>query len=117
MTTDPGRETKTQTVDVHGRSVLIKRLVDTQVMLLAREAKILQRDDIAVNRKLDGIDRMFAILESVVVNPDDKVYMEDLMTSGELDLRELVTFVTAFEFTEEDKPTAKVRRGRAPAKR
>lgn len=115
MTADPGRET--QFVDVHGRKVLVKKLVDTQIMLLAREAKILQRDDIGVNRKLDGIDRMFAILESVVVEPDDKAYMEDLMTSGELNLQELVTFVTAFEANDDEEKPVRVRRGRATAKR
>jgi hypothetical protein len=115
MTTDPGRET--QSVDVHGRPITIKKLIDTQVMLLAREAKILQRDDISVDRKLDGIDRMFAILESVVVEPDDRAYMEALMTSGELDLRELVTFVTTFEVSDGDEKPVRVRRGRAPAKR
>lgn len=116
MTNDPGRET--QIVDVHGRNIVIKRLVDTQVMLLAREAKILQRDDISVDRKLDGIDRMFAILESVVVSQPDKDYMNQLMTNGELDLRELVSFVTTFEVPEGDEtPKVQVRRGRAPAKR
>jgi hypothetical protein len=111
---DPGRET--QIVDIHGRNVVIKRLIDTQVMLLAREAKVLQRDDIGMDRKLDGIDRMFAILESVIVQAEDKKYTQDLMTTGDLDLRELITFVTAFEVSEDEKP-ARVRRGRTPAKR
>lgn len=115
MTNDPGRET--QIVDVHGRNIVIKKLVDTQVMLLAREAKILQRDDISTDRKLDGIDRMFTILESVVVQPNDKEYMQGLMTSGELDLRELLSFVTAFEVSDDDQKPAQVRRGRTPAKR
>jgi hypothetical protein len=116
MTSDPGRETKS--VDVHGRTITIKRLVDTQVMLLAREAKVLQREDVGNDRKLDGIDRMFSILETVVVSDDDRRYMEDLMIKGELDLRELITFVTTFEVdaNSADGPV-KVRRGRPPAKR
>lgn len=115
MTTpDPGRETKI--IDMHGRNVVIRQLQDTQVMLLAREAKILQRDDIGVDRKLDGIDRMLAILESVVVQPEDRKFMQDLMTAGDLDLSELVSFVTVFQDDSEQKP-ARVRRGRAPAKR
>lgn len=111
---DPGRET--QIVDVHGRNVVIKKLIDTQVMLLAREAKILQRDDIGMDRKMDGIDRMFAILESVVVQAEDRKYMQDLMTVGDLDLRELISFVTSFEVSGDEKPV-RVRRGRAPVKR
>jgi hypothetical protein len=111
---DPGRET--QIVDMHGRNVVVRKLADTQVMLLARESKILQRDDVGMDRKLDGIDRMFAILESVVVQAEDKKYMQDLMTTGDLDLRELVSFVTVFEASEDEKPV-RVRRGRTPAKR
>lgn len=119
MTDAPGTETEvpvTGTVDVRGRTITIKKLVDTQMMLLAREAKILQRDDIGNDRKLDGIDRMFRILESVVVEPDDKQYLEGLMIEGDLDLRELVSFVTTFNAAGMEKP-ARVRRARATAKR
>jgi hypothetical protein len=120
MAIDPGRELapverKTRSVEVNGRSIVIRELVDTQVMLLAREAKILQRDDVSADRKIDGIDKMFSILESVVVEPEDRFYLEGLMVLGELDLRELVSFVTSFE-TGDEKPV-RVRRGRAPAKR
>lgn len=103
---------------MHGRTVIVRKLLDTQIMLLAREAKILQRDDISNTRKLDGIDRMFSILESVVISEDDQMYMQDLMVKGELDLRELITFVTAFNTDDDgvEKP-ARVRRGRTPAKR
>jgi hypothetical protein len=113
--TDPGRET--QTVDMHGRDVVIKKLSETQIMLLAREAKVLRRDDVDTDRKLDGIDRMLTILESVVVEADDKVYMQDLMTTGDLDLRELITFVTSFEPQDDVAKPARVRRGRASAQR
>lgn len=116
MTTpDPGRET--QIVDVRGRNIVIKKLIDTQVMLLAREARILQRDDVSAERRMDGIDRMFFILESVVADGADREYMQELMMKGELDLRELVSFVTVFENQDADGKPVRVRRGRAPAKR
>ncbi len=110
---DGGRET--QVVTVRDRSIVIRQLVDTQMMLLAREAKILQREDVGMDRKLTGIDRMFRILESVVVQPADKEFLDDLMVAGELDLRELMSFATAFNDVTEGK--AKVRRGRTPIKR
>lgn len=85
-------------------------------MLLAREAKVLQRDDLPVGRKLDGIDRMFRILESAIVQVSDREFLEELMLSGELDLRELISFVTVFQDNDaSEKP--KVRRGRTPVKR
>lgn len=110
---DPGRET--QVVPVRDRSIVVRKLADTQMLLLAREAKVLQRDDASTDRKLEGVDRMFRILESAIVQPADREYLEELMTIGDLDLRELLTFVTAFQDEDDDKP--KVRRGRTPAKR
>lgn len=104
---DTGRET--QVVSVRDRNIVIRRLIDTQMMLLAREAKVLQRDDVDMDRKLSGIDRMFRILESAVVDSSDREYLEELIINGDLDLRELMSFVTTFEGTE---PKAKVRRGR-----
>lgn len=111
---DPGRET--QVVLVRDRNIVVRKLVDTQMLLLAREAKILQRDDVDTDRKLAGIDRMFRILESAVAQPSDREFLEELMLEGELDLRELLTFVTVFN--EDDAATKpKVRRGRTPVKR
>lgn len=109
---DTGRET--QVVSVRDRNVVVRRLVDTQMMLLAREAKVLQRDDVGMDRKLSGIDRMFRILESAVVDSSDREYLEELMINGDLDLRELMSFVTMFEGTE---PKAKVRRARTAVAR
>lgn len=110
---DPGRET--QVVDVRGRSIVVRRLIATQIMILAREAKVLQREDIEVDRKLDGVARMFRVLESAIVQPSDLQFLEELMETGDLDLRELVSFVTVFADSEEEAP--KVRRGRTSVKR
>jgi hypothetical protein len=58
---------------------------------------------------------MFTVLESAVVQESDREYLIDLMTGGDLDLRELISFITVFN---ETAPTAvKARRGRAVAKR
>jgi hypothetical protein len=115
MTTpDPGRETRV--VDVRGRSVVVRKIIDTQMMLLAREAKVLQRDDVTPERQLTAVDRMFRILESAIVQPSDREFLEDLMLDGELDLRELTSFVTIFS-DEGDAAKPKVRRGRTPVKR
>jgi hypothetical protein len=116
MTTeDPGRET--QVVAVRDRNIVVRKLTDGQLLLMAREAKILQRDDISTDRKLDGIDRVFRILESGVVQAADREFLEELMLVGELDVRELMSFVTAFKEDEALSLRPKVRRGRAPVKR
>jgi hypothetical protein len=107
---DEGRETRI--VSVRDRTIVVRRLIDTQLMLLAREAKVLQRDDIGMDRKMNGIDRMFRILESAIAQESDREYLEDLMVAGELDLNELLSFVTAFGDKDEAEQKPKVRRGR-----
>jgi hypothetical protein len=114
-TPDLGRETRV--VDVRGRSIVVRRIIDTQMMLLARESQVLQRDDIDIKRKLSAVDRMFRILESSIVQQSDREFVEELMLDGELDLRELTSFVTTFSGDEEESAKPKVRRGRAPVKR
>ena len=111
---DPGRETRV--VPVHGRSIVIRQLIDAQMMLLNRGARILQRDDVDGAHKLATVDRMFTILESVVVQPDDKEFLEGLMAEGKIKLKDLMDFISAFnEDQPEEKP--KVRRGRPAIKR
>lgn len=85
------------------------------MMILAREAKVLQRDDVTPDRMVTAVDRMFRILESAIVQLEDKEFLEGLMLDGELDLRELTTFVTIFGEADTAKP--KVRRGRTTVKR
>lgn len=109
---DPGRETRV--VQVRDRNIVVRQLQDTQMLILGREAKILQRDDVDINRKMDSIDRMFRVLESAVVQPSDREFLDGLMLDGELNLREFLSFVSVFNLDEPMKP--KVRRGRAPVK-
>ncbi len=110
---DPGRETKV--IDLKGRSVVVRKLIDTQMLLLAREAKLLQRDDATGQQKLDSVDRMYRILQSALAQPSDRDYMEELIVTGDLDLRELMGFVTVFGEDSGD-PKPKVRRGRISTK-
>jgi hypothetical protein len=113
---DPGRATRI--VPVQGRNIVIRQLADTQLMLLNRSARILQRSDVDLDNKAATVDRMFTILENQVVQPEDREYLEDLMAEGKLDLRELLSFVSTFFQDEEEADTkTKVRRARTPAKR
>lgn len=109
----------TEMVDIKGRDVEVKPLNDAQMALMAREIRIMARGDLDNHRRLDAVARMFSILESVVVKPEDREYMDDLIIEGNLDLRELTSFVTVFgadvDGAAEAKP--KVRRGRPPVKR
>jgi hypothetical protein len=108
---DPGRDTRV--INVKGRSIVVRQLLDAQAILMMREARTLQRDDVDIDRKFKGVERLFNILETAIVQQDDRDYLTDLIVAGQLELRDLMDVVTIFS-EEETKP--KVRRGR-PAKR
>lgn len=111
---DPGLDTRI--VPVHGRNIVVRQLIDTQMMLLNRGARLLQRSDLDRENKMATVERMFNILESVVVQPEDREYLENLMAEGKVAIKDMVGFISAFsQDQEEEKP--KVRRGRPPVKR
>lgn len=112
--TDPG--TDTRIVPIEGRSVVVRLINDAQIALLLREAKIAQRDDVSRERRMDAAARIFDIMESAVVQEDDRLYVLGKITEGKVEMKDLMTFWTAFsDEKQEEKP--KVRRGRPPARR
>jgi hypothetical protein len=109
---DPGRETRL--VELKGRQVVVGMLDGAQLALMAREARLLQKAEVDNARKIAGAARMFDILESMVVQDEDREFVADLIASGDLKLTDLTSFITSFK-PEDDKP--KVRRGRPPRQR
>jgi hypothetical protein len=112
MAEDPGRETRL--VEVRDRQVVVRMPEEAQLMLLARESRLLQREGVDSARKVAGAARLFDVLESMVVQDEDREWLSDLIAAGEVDLKELTGFMAAFK-PEDEKP--KVRRGRPPLKR
>lgn len=112
--TPPKDGKETQLVDVKGRMIVVRQLVDLQLMYLQRYAGILTKDDVSNNDKVLAIGTMLDILESAVVQPKDREYLTGLAIKGDLELKDLMGFITAFAPIEE-KP--KARRGRPPVKR
>jgi hypothetical protein len=111
---DKGRETRI--VDVKGRSIVVRQLLDAQMLFMAREGEVLQDPDVPIARKMKGMRRLFDALESQVVQDEDREYLMDLISTGNLELKDLMSFVSAFVDQDEvEKP--KVRRGRRPAVR
>lgn len=105
-------------VDVRGRAISVKMLTDAQMMLLGREARLARRPDTEPERRMTSVARLFDILESVIIRPEDQEYCVDLAVKGDLELKDLMGFVTAFADDDEDEDEKpRVRRGRAPAKR
>jgi len=108
---DPGKETRL--VDVKGRNIVVRQLLDAQLLLLGREARLASKDDIDNARRLTAVGRIFDILESAVVQEEDREYLLDLTVAGQLGLKDMMNFIDVFG-DQEAKP--KVRRGRYASK-
>jgi len=104
---DPGKDTRI--VPVKGRNIVVRQLNDAQLLLLGREARMAARDDTEQTRRLAAVGRIFDILESAVIQEEDQDYLLDLTVKGQLELKDMMEFITAFG-DEAQKP--KVRRGR-----
>ena len=92
------------------REIHVGKLTDLQSLHLLRHAKILQKDDIDTEVKVESADRMFAILATIVTDPTERAYLTKLEEEGKVELKDLLSFVGDSEDTEPEKP--KVRRGR-----
>jgi hypothetical protein len=110
---DLGR--KTQIVAIGSKTIVVREMVDLQIMHLMRYANILQREDVAVTSKLDAFDKMMGILHSCVANEQDRAILTQAEEAGEVSLTDLVSFVKAFQVEEQPKPA--VRRSRVSARR
>jgi hypothetical protein len=97
---------------VGGRDIHIKTLTDLQMLHLLRHAKILQKDDIDKEQKIESADRMFAILNTIVTEPDDQAYLTKMEEEGKVELKDLLSFVNAADEDPEQPEKPKVRRGR-----
>lgn len=106
---DPGRETRI--VPIKGRQVVVRALKETQMLLLARDAQMVQRDNVDGARKLAAIARMMEVLESAIVQSEDREFITDLQVSGELEIKDLFSVLTVFA-PDGDAPKVGVRRGR-----
>lgn len=106
--------TNERTVPIKGRDVAVRRLTDAQMTHLLRHAKILQKEDISKEVKVESLERVFVILHTVVLRQEDQDYLTEQEELGKVELDDLKAFITAFQDqgTEEEKP--KARRGRPP---
>lgn len=110
MSEDPGTETRI--VDVKGRQVVVRSLKDAQLILMGRDATLLQKPNISGEKKLEASNYILETFESVIVQPEDVGYVHSLMRKGEIELSDLLSFMTAFHEEAPKKPA--VRRGRPP---
>lgn len=109
---DTGRETRI--VEVKGRTIVVRKLKDTQILFLNREAILLGRGGLPEERVKAGMRRVLDVLESQVVQEVDREYLLDLVALGDLELKDLMGFIQAFRDDDAEPEKPKVRRGRRP---
>lgn len=102
---------ETRTINLKGQDIEVRRLRDTQLLLLTREAKVVTRAGADKERVLEAASRLMDVLESAIISPEDKDYFIGLNVRGEVELSDLMQVLTVFsEGPAETKPA--VRRGR-----
>jgi hypothetical protein len=106
-------------VTIKDRQVPIKKLNETQRMLLLREARVLSKaknGGLEMDRMLRSIAFMLDIVESSIVDAEDREWLMNLAGSGDIDFGEMLAISTAFEGQPEPAPKP-VRRTRAAVTR
>lgn len=96
---------------MNGRNVVVREMTDIQMALMLRCSKILQSPNVEMEKKLDTVDMMFAILDSIVVQASDREWVKEQQVAGDIELKDMTGWISGFQ-TDEQKP-ATVRRSRA----
>lgn len=101
----------TATVPIKGRDIDVETLDEIQYMLLMREMRVAQGDAYDTMRTLTAIATCYDIIESVIVKPEDRQYLVDLVKTREITLKDLMVVVRQLH-ENEVQPAPVVRRGR-----
>jgi len=111
--------TDTRSVNIRGRDITVSATTDVQFMLMGREAQKVQRalKNSTVGKEqvpslLASMATVLDILETRVVDEEDREYLIDLMKTGDLELHDLTPIISVFIEDEEAPKKAAVRRGR-----
>jgi hypothetical protein len=112
--TDPTPTEETRSAVVHGREIPVRKLADAQGPLLARELLLLRKENTDGFRRAQAAGRVVDILESVVVNEEDREHRMDLNTAGKLRILDMMNCLSAWADEDQAPSTGPVvvRRGR-----
>lgn len=114
--TDPG--TTTRTVDVKGRSIVVRQLKDAQLIIMGRDLLRMEEATTSPREKLEIAGYIMDMFESAIVEDADRKYVLHLTRLGEVELADYLGFLQAFrdEPNRATKRAAAVR-GRRPARK
>ena len=89
----------------------VQRLNEMQMMLLVREAQAIRSTRQTIDRKFQAIATILDIIETAVVDGEDREYLMSLAATGQIEFGEMLGIATAFQdHAKESKPVKAVRR-------
>ena len=109
-------EALTRFVPILDKQVEVQRPTGGQLLVLAREAGVLQNEDnLNPERKVRSLTRVMTAVESCIVTDEDREYVLDMAAEGKLDLKDLFQTLLAFDEASGEAPApVRPRRGRPP---
>lgn len=108
--TDPGNETRQ--VSVAGRDIQVLAMTDAQLILLGRDAQLLDSTSVDNKRKLAIAARIMDMFESTIATDEDRDYVMSLVVTRQLDMKGMAEILSADSATKEVAKKPVVRRGR-----
>lgn len=78
---------------LHGRELTLRIPDVAQLGLVQHQARVLQKANITDEEGIRAMSVSFRVLFSFFPDKDDRMYVEDLIADGELDMTGLVRFV------------------------
>lgn len=84
MTTD------TPAVELADRTVAVRPPTDGQFLVLVRTIELLQRENVPVSVKMKSFTQVDRVISSLIVDDDDRQFVDDLIIDGKLTLAGLM---------------------------
>lgn len=103
---------------IQDRQIPIKKLNETQMMLIVREARVLKSDRYDMERKFQGVAFILDIVETAIVDAEDREWLMGRAGAGDVSFREMLQIAAPYENQIDGEVTvAPVRRGRAAVRK
>src|SRR5215510_1225060 len=98
-----------RTVALAGHEFAVKELTDAQALHLNRYLRIFRQDTVEFEARSEAVDRVFKILHTCFIDPEQFELLTELEEAGEVELKDLVAIARPQEASE---ATVVKRRGR-----
>lgn len=103
----------TTLVTLGGRPVTIRGLTEAQYLQMTHASTVMRSKSIPVESKQKALDRLYRVIRSLVIDPEEQSQLEDDIADGLVDTAQLIAAINAM-YTPRPTTVAKVRRGRTP---